>query len=227
MAEPTQTDYANLLALGNSPTTHGRVGCNACAEERCDPGQIELRWDSQDKALVDDDAIGVATVGYASEMFVRRVEGERQARAEVLKPGLTPGTDAVGIDQAADCGEIANLILGNRCAHLRDTPDDFMARNNRVNSRIEFAPLIPDRMEVRVADAAKKDVNLHIVMGWIAPRNCRAGKRRCCAGSGVSFGLIHGWILLGIVCRRLVPSSPPTFRQAAPLWRYESWQWLA
>src|SRR5208283_2229252 len=102
-----------------------------------------------------------------------------------------------------------------------------MARNNRVNSRIEFAPLIPDRMEVRVADAAKKDVNLHIVMGWIAPRNCRAGKRRCCAGSGVSFGLIHGWILLGIVCRRLVPSSPPTFRQAAPLWRYESWQWFS
>src|SRR5580658_7226588 len=114
MAEPTQTDYTNLLVLGNPPAAHGRVGCNACAEERCGPGQIKIRWDSQDIALVDDDTIGVATVGCASEMLVRRVEGERQVRARVLKARLTPGTCAIGIDQAADCGKIARLVLGNR-----------------------------------------------------------------------------------------------------------------
>src|ERR1039458_6206497 len=48
----------------------------------------------QDEVFIDDDAIGVATVGDASEVLVRGVEGERQVRAEILKPNLAPGAGA-------------------------------------------------------------------------------------------------------------------------------------
>src|SRR5260370_28371029 len=67
-----------------------------------------------------------------------------------------------------------------------------MARNNRVSSRHEFAPLVSDRMEIGVADSAEEDFNLHIVFAWISPGDCRTGERRFCAGSRVSSRFVHG-----------------------------------
>ena len=44
-----------------------------------------------------------------------------------------------------------------------------------------------------MADAAEEDFDLHVVFGWIAPRDRGGGQRRCRTGSGVSFRLVHGF----------------------------------
>jgi hypothetical protein len=43
--------------------------------------------------------------------------------------GLALGASAVGVHQAADCGEVAGLELGYRGADLCDAADNFMAGN--------------------------------------------------------------------------------------------------
>ena len=166
---------------------HGRVCRDPGAEERRRPGEIEVGGDAQHEMLVDDDAVGVAAVGHASEILVGRVKGERQVRTEVLKAGFALGAGAVGVDQAADRDEVAGLVLGDGGADCGDTADDLMAGDDRVDSGHELAPLVADGMEIGVADAAEEDFDLHVVFGWIAPRNCRGGKWRGRTGSGVSF----------------------------------------
>ena len=100
--EPAETDDADLLALGDAPVAQGRVRRDAGAEERRGAGEIEIRRDAQDEALVDDDAVRVAAVGDAAEVLVGGVVGEGHVRAELLETGLALGAGAVGIDQAAD-----------------------------------------------------------------------------------------------------------------------------
>ena len=88
VAQPAETDDADLLALGDAPVAHGRVGRDPGAEQRRGPGKVEVGGNAQNEAFIDDDAVGVAAVGDAAEVLVRGVEGERQVRAELLKAGL-------------------------------------------------------------------------------------------------------------------------------------------
>ena len=127
VAQSAETDHANLLALGHTPVAHGRVGCDSGAKERRGSGEIEVGRDAQDKAFVHDDAVGVATIGDASEVLVREVVRESHVRAELLKAGLALGTGAVGVDHAANRGKVAGLELGDSGADLGDTADDLMA----------------------------------------------------------------------------------------------------
>jgi energy-converting hydrogenase Eha subunit B len=71
-----------------------------------------------------------------------------------------------------------------------------MAGDDGVNSRQEAAKLVADVMEIGMADAAEQDLDLHVVFGWIASRDRGGGQRRRRTGSGISFGLEHGIILL-------------------------------
>ena len=57
---------------------------------------------------------------------------------------------------------------------FRHTPDDLMTGHDRVDGRHELVPLVADGMEIGVADAAEKDVDLHVVFfrsrrGMIVP----------------------------------------------------------
>ena len=67
VAQPAEADDADLLALGDAPVAHGRVGRDPGAEERRGSGEVEVGGDAQDEAFVDDDAVGVAAVGDAAE----------------------------------------------------------------------------------------------------------------------------------------------------------------
>jgi hypothetical protein len=102
-------------------------------------------------------------------VFVRKVVGEGEVRAELLKTGLTLGTCAIGVDQTANCSEIASLELGNRGTDLCDTADNLMARHARVNRGHHAAPLIANLMEIGVADAAEENIDL---------TSCSVGSRR-------------------------------------------------
>ena len=163
------------------------------------PARSRFEGTRRTKCLIDDDAVGVPAVGDASEVLVREVVGERHIRAELLEAVLALGASAIRIDHAADRGKVAGLEPGHRGADLGDAANDLMSRNARVNRRHDVAPLIPDRVEIRVADAAEKDLDLNVVLGWIAPRDGRRGQRRCRAGSGIGFRVVHSYLLSGSV----------------------------
>src|SRR6266487_6092209 len=85
VAQSAEADHANFLALGDAPMMHGRVSGDAGAEQwrRC--CGIEVGRDAQNEVFIDNDALGVSAVGHASEMLVRRVEGEDHVRAKLLE----------------------------------------------------------------------------------------------------------------------------------------------
>ena len=176
VSQSAKTDHANFLALGDAPVAQGGVGCNPGAEEWRDSREIEVGGNAQNEAFIDDNAIGVATIGDTSEVFVRGVEGEGKVRAELLKASLAMGTGTIRVHQAADRGEVAWLVLRNCRANLGDTADDLMTWYNWVDGGHDTAPLVTHRMKVGVADAAEEDFNLHVVFSWIATRDIGGGQ---------------------------------------------------
>src|SRR5437762_5913468 len=168
VAQSAQTDHANFLALGHAPMMHGRVRCDSGTEQRRGCAEIEVGWKTQNKAFIDDDTFGVAAIGYASKMFVRRIESENHVRAELLEAGLTLRAGAVRVDHAADRGEVARFVFRDPRADFCHTADDLMARYDRVIRGHELAPLVAHRMQIGVADAAKQNFDLHIAVSWIA-----------------------------------------------------------
>jgi hypothetical protein len=127
VAEAAEADDADLLALGDAPVAHGRVGGDAGAEQRRGAGEVEVRGTRRTKRSVDDDAVGVAAVGDAAGVLVGEVVGEGEVGAELLEAGLALGAGAVGVDQAADGGEVAGLEFGDGGADLGDAADDLVA----------------------------------------------------------------------------------------------------
>ena len=137
-------------------------------------------------------------------VLVGEVVGEGEVRAELLESGLALGAGAVGVDHAADRGEVAGLEFGHGGADLGDAADDLMAGNAGVDGGHHAAPLVAGLVEIGVADAAEENFDLHVVFGWIAPRDRSGSKRRCRTGSGVSFCVVHGVtsaFSADIVCR--------------------------
>jgi hypothetical protein len=131
----------------------------------------------RDEAFVDDDAVGVTTVGDAAEVLVPRVVGEGAVPAELLEAGLALGAGAIRVDQAAHRGDVARIEPGDRGADLRDAADDLVAGDAGVDGGHHAAPLVPDRVEIGVADPAEEDLDLHVVLGRIAPRDPGGGER--------------------------------------------------
>jgi hypothetical protein len=107
------------------------------------------------------------SVCLAAEVLVRRVEGERQVWAELFDVCFALGTGPVRVDQAADRGKVPRLVLDHGRADLGDTPDDLMARYDRVGRGHDAAPLVAYGMEIGVADAAKENFDLHVAFGGI------------------------------------------------------------
>src|SRR5438034_257256 len=194
VAEPAEADHANFLALGDAPMMHRRVGRDPGAEQRRGSSEIEVGWEAQNEVFIDDDAFGVTAVGHASEVLVRRIEGENHVRAELLETSLALCAGAVRIDHAADRGDVPGLVLGNCRADLDNAADDLVTGNNRVIRGHELAPLVAHRMQIGVADPAKQDFDLHVAVGWIAPVDFSGGQTRCRTRSGISLRVVGSWM---------------------------------
>src|SRR5204862_4557337 len=100
----------------------------------------------------------------------------------------------IRINHAADRSEVAGFVLGNCRADLGHTADDLMAGDDRIVSGHELAPLVADRMQIGVADAAKQDLNLHVAVSWIATLDFGGRQWRCFTGSGISFRVVRSWM---------------------------------
>ena len=139
--------------------------------------------------LFDDNTVGISAISDAAKVHIRRVIGEDHVGAELLKAGLALVAVTVGVNQAADCGKIARLELGDSGADFGDTPNDLMSRNAWIDSA-HRAPLVTDYMEISVTDTAEKDFNLNVVFAWITPGDQGGSKRRFCTISSISLRFI-------------------------------------
>src|SRR6266568_9675382 len=83
--QPAEADHTDLLPREVAPAAHGRVGRDPGAEQRCNPGEIKVGGDAQDKAFIDDDAFRVAAIGDPSKVLVRGVEGEGLVWAQLFQ----------------------------------------------------------------------------------------------------------------------------------------------
>src|SRR6185312_5830950 len=187
VAEPAETNDADLLALSHSPVVHRGICGDAGTEQRGGPGEIEVRGHLEHEALVDNDAVGVTAVGDAAGMFVGEVVGQGHVRAELLEACLALRTRTVGVDQAANSGKVADLELRHGRAGAGNTAHDLMAWDAGINGGHNAAPLVADLMQVGVTDAAEENLDAHIRVGWIAPRDRGGCKRRCSTGGGECF----------------------------------------
>ena len=124
-------------------------------------------------------------------MLVGEVVSQGEIRTELLKARLALGAGAVGIDHAADCGEVAGLEPGDGGADLGDAAHNLMARNAGVNGGHRVLPLVANLVEIGVTNAAEQDFDLHVVFGGIAPRDRGRRQRRCCTRSRICFCVVH------------------------------------
>src|SRR5207249_4468310 len=124
--------------------------------------------------------------------------------------GLALAASTVGVDHAADCGEVARFVFGDCRTDLGDPADDLMARHDRVDRGYDAAPLITDLVEVGVADAAEQDLDLHVALGRI----CSTGPPQRCARPQPAV-TIRAWPS-GWVCQAVrAPGSKVTLAPSA------------
>jgi hypothetical protein len=139
--------------------------------------------------LFDDNTVGIAAIGDASNVYVWSVVSEGHVRTELLEARLTLVTVAVGVNQAADCSKVAGLELGDCRAYVGNTADDLVSGNAWIDSG-HRAPLVTNLVEVRVTDTTEKNFDLNVVFAGIAPRDRGGRKRRFRTCSSVSLCFI-------------------------------------
>jgi hypothetical protein len=144
---------------------------------------------AQGVRLVHDDAVGITAVGHAAGNLVRRVVGEGRALlAELFEAVLAILAGAAGIHHAADGGDVAFLEFFDVCADFHHAPDDFMAGHAGIGCAV---PFIADDVDIRMADAAEKNLYLHIMRAGFAALQGKRRQWRGCGCGGISFCCLH------------------------------------
>src|SRR5262249_20865233 len=142
VTESSESDHANFLPFADAPVAHRRVCSDSRAEERRSTSDVQIRRQSQNEMFIDHNALGIAAIRDAAEVFVRRIESERHVWAELLEVTFAIFAGAIGVDHAANCDEIARFVLGNRGTDLAYTADDLMTGDYRIVRRHELTPFI-------------------------------------------------------------------------------------
>src|SRR6185312_11891997 len=129
----------------------------------------------QHEMLVHHHVVRVAAVGHAA-VGLRRVVGHRgPALAIVLQPALAPRARPARIHQAPHPRPVARLHLRHGGAHPAHPAHDLVPRHHRVHRR---APFVARDVDVRVANAAIRDADLHIPRPWRPPLERKRRQRR-------------------------------------------------
>src|ERR1051325_4931487 len=113
VTESSQSDHADLFIFANPPVAHRRICSNPRTEERRCSGNIQIRRYTQNEMFVNDNATGIAPVGDAAEVFVRRIESQCHVWAELFEVAFAILTGSIGVDHTADGDKIAWLVLAD------------------------------------------------------------------------------------------------------------------
>jgi hypothetical protein len=99
---------------------------------------------------------------------------------------------AAGIHHATDGREIATLEFFHGRAGLGNAPDNFVAGHAGIGC---FPPFIARDMNVCMADAAEKNLDLNVVPAGPATLDGKGHKFRFRVSHGVSLGICHDLFL--------------------------------
>ena len=105
-------------------------------------------------------------------MTIRPADRDRNVWAELLIAGAAMPACTVAFDHTPNADDISGFVLRYRRANGGDTPDDLVSGYIRIRCRHHRLELVSHVMQVRVANAAIKDLDLNIALTRIASRNC-------------------------------------------------------
>ena len=159
---------ADLLAGPGAPVRQRGVERDPCAEQRRGDVETDALGDAQHVVLVDDDLGGVATEGLLAGVLTAVVGLHLALRAELLLACLAVLALTAGVDEAADTHPVADLVLADLVADLRDGAGDLVAGDHR---EVAAAPLVTGLVDVGVADAGVGDVDDDVVRLRVAARD--------------------------------------------------------
>ena len=193
VTETTQADDADLLARARAPVLQRRVQRNARAQQRCGGIQRQVRRYAQHVILVDDDVIGVATIGRRAVFFAAVVGRVHADEAVVVVARDALRALAAAIDKAANANLVAHLVLRHAAAHRRHDTGDFVAGHHGKDAG---KPLVAHLVNVGVADAAELDIDDNVAVAWIAAFKGKWGEWCLHREGGVPGCLRHEKVLL-------------------------------
>ncbi len=165
-----------------------RVGRDARAEQRGDPGQIGLVMAYlQHEIPVDDDVIGIAAEGVAAHRRVLPVIGADETRTGAILLLAVPAgrAGAAAVDHAADADRLADRKARHLAPDGRDAADDLVTGDARIDGS---APLGARGVQVRMADPAEQDVDRDVARTGVAAFEGEGGKRRFGGLRGIAVG---------------------------------------
>ena len=104
-------------------------------------------------------------------MLIGQVVGIGYVRTELLESSLALRAGTVRIDHAADGSAVTRLELRDRRGDLADATHNLVPGHTRIDGRHYIVPFAANLMKIRTADAAKQNLNLHVLFSGIAPRD--------------------------------------------------------
>jgi hypothetical protein len=192
VTQAAQADNSDFFSFADFPMAQRGIGGDAGAQERRRRRQIHIPRNAQHKCFIHYDAVGVSTVSHAAALFVRGVVGEGGAvQAVLFEVVLAIFTGAARVHHATDGGNVAFLEFFDLRAGFHDASEDFVAGDARISGAL---PFVAGDVEVRMADAAEKNLDLDIVRVGIAALEGERSERRSLGEGGKSFGVIHIFI---------------------------------
>jgi hypothetical protein len=153
-----------------------------------DCGEIGLGMRNlEHEALVDDDMVRIAAEGVTAEHGIGAViRADEPGRLAILLLAIGAGRAlAAAVDHAADAGDVADLELGDVVTDRGDSAHDLMARDARIQGAF---PLALGGMEVRMADAAERDVDRDVGLARRAAFEAERCERSLGRLGGVALG---------------------------------------
>src|SRR5258706_795832 len=163
--KPAKADDADFLSFADLPMAQRRIRGDARAKKRCCAGGIQSIAHPQDIVFVYNDAVRVAAVGDSAEDLVLTVVRQGHELLTILLfPSETIGTDAAGVHQTSDRGDVALLEFLHGAAGFDHAADDLVARYNGIRCRHDALPLVAHLVQVCMADAAVENFDLHVLV---------------------------------------------------------------
>lgn len=213
VTETAEAEDRYVLARAGTPMLQRRIERDAGAEQGRGGVQGQILRQAKNVVFIDHDLVGITAESRGAVRFPA-VVGEDQTRVAVLLlPMPALGALAAGIDKDTDADFVSDLVLANFAADSRDDSRDFVARNH---GEYGATPLIAGLMNVGMTNAAKLDVDDHVVLARLAAFK-RIGRQRSLDGHrGVTLGLTHGASLSNPAVGFQVPFLTPARRQMIP-----------
>jgi hypothetical protein len=106
------------------------------------------------------------------------VGGQSAVRAftVVMQAQLAGFAVAATVDHAAHADDVAHGMRRYASADLRHTTNHFVARHARVHG---VRPIVLCLVDIGMADAAEKNLNLHVALAWLFPFEAKTRRGLC------------------------------------------------